>query len=71
MRSTPKTGIEVITRPGVSLGIADPRFDASGYRALMALKLAEDYYEQPGILDSVIQDQFTTPINVFQAARWL
>jgi molybdate/tungstate transport system substrate-binding protein len=58
---------EVITRPGVSLGIADPRFDASGYRALMALKLADGYYEQPGILDSIIQDQFTTPINVFQA----
>lgn len=58
---------EVITRPGVSLGIADPRFDASGYRALMALKLAESYYAQPIILDSVIQDQFTTPVNVFQA----
>jgi molybdate/tungstate transport system substrate-binding protein len=58
---------EVITRSGVSLGIADPRFDASGYRALMALKLAENYYAQPGILDGVIQDQFTTPINVFQA----
>ena len=58
---------EVVTRPDVSLGIADPRFDASGYRALMTLKLAEGYYGQPGILEGVIQDQFTTPINVFQA----
>jgi molybdate/tungstate transport system substrate-binding protein len=49
------------------LGLADPRFDASGYRALMALKLAESYYGQAGILDSIIQDQFTTPISVFQA----
>jgi molybdate/tungstate transport system substrate-binding protein len=59
--------VEVITRPGVSLGIADPRFDASGYRALMALKLAENAYGQAGILEHVIQDQFTTPINLFQA----
>jgi molybdate/tungstate transport system substrate-binding protein len=58
---------ELLTRPGVTVGIADPRFDASGYRALMALKLAESYYAQSGILDSVIQDQFTTPISVFQA----
>jgi molybdate/tungstate transport system substrate-binding protein len=58
---------ELLSRPDVSLGVADPRFDASGYRALMALKLAENFYGQPGILDSVIQDQFTTPINVFQA----
>jgi molybdate/tungstate transport system substrate-binding protein len=57
----------VVTRPGVSLGIADPRFDASGYRALMALKLAENFYQQPAIFDSLIQGQFTTPINVFQA----
>ena len=58
---------EVISRPGVSLGVADPRFDASGYRAFMALKLAENYYQQPGILDSLIQDQFTTPVNIFEA----
>jgi molybdate/tungstate transport system substrate-binding protein len=58
---------EVITHPSVTVGLADPRFDASGYRALMALKLAESYYGQAGILDSIIQDQFTTPISVFQA----
>lgn len=58
---------ERITRPGVTLGVADPRFDASGYRALMALKLAESYYAQPGILESVIQGQFTTPVSIFQA----
>jgi molybdate/tungstate transport system substrate-binding protein len=58
---------EVIARPGIRLGIADPRFDASGYRALMVLKLAENEYGQLGILDSVIRDQFTIPFNVFQA----
>ncbi len=57
---------EVITRPGVRLGIADPRFDASGYRALMALKLAESFYGKPGLLNGVIKDQFEYPITVFE-----
>jgi molybdate/tungstate transport system substrate-binding protein len=57
---------EVIARPGVRLGIADPRFDASGYRALMALELAESYYRKTGLLDAVIKDQFQYPVAVFQ-----
>jgi molybdate/tungstate transport system substrate-binding protein len=57
---------EVITRPGVRLGIADPRFDASGYRALMALKLAEGAYGKAGLLNGVIKDQFEYPITVFE-----
>jgi molybdate/tungstate transport system substrate-binding protein len=57
---------EVITRPGVRLGLADPRFDASGYRALMSLKLAEGFYGKPGLLNGVIKDQFEYPITVFE-----
>jgi len=57
---------EVITRPGVRLGIADPRFDASGYRALMSLNLAEGFYGKPGLLNGVIKDQFEYPITVFE-----
>ncbi len=56
---------EVIIQPGVKLGIADPRFDAAGYRALMALKLAEDFYNNPQIFESVIKDSFRYPITVF------
>ena len=56
---------EVITRPGVHLGLADPRFDASGYRALMALKLAEGFYGKPGLLNNFLKDQFQYPVTVF------
>jgi molybdate/tungstate transport system substrate-binding protein len=56
---------DVIVRPDVRLGLADPRFDASGYRTLMALKLAELYYARPGILRRAIESQFRYPIAVF------
>ena len=57
---------EVIARPGVRLGLADPRFDASGYRALMALKLAEQVYQKPGLLNDLVKDQFQYPITAFE-----
>lgn len=55
---------KVIARPGVKVGIADPRFDASGYRALMALKLAETAYNKPTVFVDVILGRFKTAINV-------
>jgi molybdate/tungstate transport system substrate-binding protein len=57
---------DVITRPGVRVGLADPRFDASGYRALMALKLAEGYYGKTGLLNHLIKGQFQYPITIFE-----
>lgn len=56
----------VITRTGVKLGIADPRFDAAGYRALMALKLAEAAYNKPTIFVDATLGQFRTPITAQQ-----
>ena len=56
---------EIITRPGVLVGIADPRFDAAGYRALMALQLAEDAYGNLTIFDDAILGRFKTPITAF------
>lgn len=56
---------EVITREDVRLGFSDPRFDPSGYRALMALKLAENVYGVRGIFDSVLRGQFETAITWF------
>ncbi len=53
---------EIISKPDVKLGIADPRFDAVGYRALMALKLAEKEYSQQGLLYRLVNKQFTFPI---------
>lgn len=55
---------EVIARPGVKLGLPDPRFDPSGYRGLMVLQLAEDYYDNPTAFDDVIAGRFRMPIRV-------
>lgn len=40
---------EITTRPGVQIGRSDPALDPAGYRALMAMQLAERYYRQPGL----------------------
>jgi molybdate/tungstate transport system substrate-binding protein len=55
---------EILTRPDVKVGIADPRFDASGYRALMVFKLAESVNHQPDLFNSMFADQFRIPLAV-------
>ncbi len=45
---------EVLARPDVTIGLADPRIDAMGYRTLMALQLAEDLYDDEGIFERTI-----------------
>jgi molybdate/tungstate transport system substrate-binding protein len=54
---------EFITRPGVKLGISDPRFDACGYRALMALQLAEAEYHQPMLFEEVASAGFRLAVR--------
>lgn len=54
---------EVITRPGTRIGLADPRFDACGYRELMVLQLAESLYGEPRILEDVVLGRFIAPIT--------
>lgn len=54
---------KIIARSDVKVGIADPRFDAAGYRALMALQLAKAAYGKPTIFEDVIMGQFKTPIT--------
>ncbi len=44
---SPDNWTDIITRPDVRIGCADPRLDANGYRALMMVQLAEDFYDQP------------------------
>lgn len=46
---TSKNWVAVTTRPGVQVGRSDPALDPAGYRALMAMQLAERYYHNPGI----------------------
>jgi molybdate/tungstate transport system substrate-binding protein len=40
---------EVLERPGVEVGRADPATDPSGYRTLLAFQLAERHYRVPGL----------------------
>ncbi|HEY8312059.1 MAG TPA: extracellular solute-binding protein [Gemmatimonadaceae bacterium] len=40
---------DVTTRPGVQVGRSDPSLDPAGYRALMAMQLAEKYYGHRGL----------------------
>lgn len=58
----------VIARADVKLGLADPRFDAVGYRQLMALQLAKAAYNKPTILEDVTLGQFKTPITLDQTS---
>jgi molybdate/tungstate transport system substrate-binding protein len=56
--------IDIIDRPGVRLGCADPRLDASGYRALMTIKLAEHVYDRPKLFSDTFGGKFRVPIRV-------
>lgn len=45
----------ILQRPGVALGRANPDLDPNGYRTLLTLQLAEQYYEQPGLYDKLMK----------------
>jgi molybdate/tungstate transport system substrate-binding protein len=55
---------EVLARPDVTLGLADPRFDAAGYRGLMVLKLAEAIYGEPTLFVDLTLGRFKPPITI-------
>jgi molybdate/tungstate transport system substrate-binding protein len=55
---------DVVARPGVLLGLSDPRFDACGYRGLMATQMAEQYYGDDGIFDRVLSGRFIQRVRV-------
>jgi molybdate/tungstate transport system substrate-binding protein len=57
---------EVIARPDVKIGIADPRFDASGYRALMAFALAEMTKQDYHLFGPMFDGQFSLPVTIFR-----
>lgn len=58
---------EVLSRPGVALGISDPRIDSCGYRAMMACQLAEDYYSDNTVFEEVMGG-FSPAIQVSEGA---
>ena len=58
--------MEILARPDVRVGLADPRFDASGYRALMAFALAEEADQNYHYFGPMFNDQFRMPITIFR-----
>jgi molybdate/tungstate transport system substrate-binding protein len=61
---TAATWYRRITRPDVRFGLADPRFDAAGYRALMVMQLAEKQYGDPYLFEDLFMGRFTSPVTV-------
>ena len=57
---------QIISRPDVKVGLADPRMDAVGYRTLMAMKLAESYYGVDNIMDDTVGKYFSMPITAIE-----
>jgi molybdate/tungstate transport system substrate-binding protein len=53
---------EVLMRDDVNLGISDPRLDAVGYRSLMLIQLAEEYYGDGTLFERLISQNFSPPI---------
>ena len=47
---------EVLSRPDVIHGRADPNRDPCGYRTVMVLQLAEKYFESPGLAERLAAD---------------
>ena len=56
---------EILSRPEVEVGLADPRFDAVGYRALMLYALAGDHYQKTTIFNNMFRGQFSFPLGIF------
>lgn len=44
----------ILERPGVQLGRANPDLDPNGYRTLLTLQLAEQYYKLPGLYERLM-----------------
>ena len=57
---------EVLARPDVRIGFADPRFDAAGYRGLMAFALAEQRAGRTNLFAPMFDGQFTYGLTIFR-----
>lgn len=54
---------EILARPDVTVGVSDARIDSCGYRAMMLCQLAEAYYGNDSIFDSILGDNFILPVT--------
>jgi molybdate/tungstate transport system substrate-binding protein len=48
---------EILKREGVVWGHSDPNLDPCGYRSLMVLQLAEQYYALPGLYEALLANR--------------
>lgn len=48
-----KNWTEILLRKDVEVGHSDPLLDPCGYRALLVMKLAEEYYKTPGLYNKL------------------
>jgi molybdate/tungstate transport system substrate-binding protein len=63
---TPDNWYTILARPEVKVGIADPRFDAAGYRTLMAYALSQEYYHKNTLFRDMFAGNFTFPLGIFK-----
>jgi molybdate/tungstate transport system substrate-binding protein len=57
---------EILARSDVKFGLSDPRFDASGYRTLMAFSLMENTLGRYDLFGPVFDGQFSFPVTIFR-----
>jgi molybdate/tungstate transport system substrate-binding protein len=55
---------EILSRPDVRIGLADPRIDSLGYRALIAIQLAQQYYQDNTLFQKLIIANFSAGFEV-------
>jgi len=61
---TDQNWYDILAKPDIKLGLSDPRFDASGYRTLMIVQLAESTYKTPTLFEDVFLGQFKNQLSV-------
>ena len=54
---------EILMRPDVKIGFPNPLIDALGYRSLMIVQLAESYFNESRMFETVVSDNFETPFK--------
>ncbi len=57
---------EILSRADVRFGLPDPRFDAAGYRAMMAFALYEDEIRRYDLFKTMFRDQFSYPVTIYR-----
>jgi molybdate/tungstate transport system substrate-binding protein len=54
---------EILMSPDVKIGFPNPLIDALGYRSLMIVQLAESYFNESRMFETVVSDNFETPFK--------